>query len=87
MNSPKTPIPSDDLAAQLQRLGLALTAQHLNDLVARATSARWSPRQLLEEVARNETQDQARRGTGVKHAAPFDSALRHLAHHTGQEGT
>jgi DNA replication protein DnaC len=61
MNSPKIPMPKDDLPAQLQRLGLALTAQHLDDLLARATSARWSPRQLLEEVARNETQDQARR--------------------------
>ena len=62
---PKTPkktlIPSDDLAAQLNHLGLRVSAQGLNDLVARASTGRWSPRQLLEEVARSETQDLARR--------------------------
>src|ERR1035437_12199 len=71
MNSPKirkTPTPktpkrnSDDVVSQLQHLGLALTAHSLEDLIARATSQRWSPRQLLEEVARSESADLARRG-------------------------
>lgn len=57
----QTSIPNDDLAAQLNRLGLLLTAQNLNDLVARASTGHWSPRQLLEEVARSEIQDLARR--------------------------
>jgi DNA replication protein DnaC len=65
MISPKTlnqtPIPNDDLAAQLNHLGLLVTAQGLNDLVARATTGRWSPRQLLEQIARSETEDRARR--------------------------
>lgn len=61
MNSPKTPTPNDDLKPQLQLLGLALTAQGLEDLVSRATAQRWSPRQLLEEIARSETADLARR--------------------------
>ena len=61
MNSPKTPTPNDDLKTQLQLLGLALTAQGLEDLVSRATAQRWSPRQLLEEIARSETADLARR--------------------------
>ncbi len=61
MNSPKTPTPNDDLKPQLQLLGLALTAQGLEDLVSRATVQRWSPRQLLEEIARSETADLARR--------------------------
>ncbi len=65
MNSPKTPktspSPNDDLAAQLQQLGLVLTADSLDDLLARASTQHWSPRQLLEEVARSETQDLARR--------------------------
>lgn len=52
---------NEDLPSQLQRLGLALTAQSLEDLLARATSQRWSPRQLLEELARSETADLARR--------------------------
>jgi DNA replication protein DnaC len=65
MISPKTrkrtPIPNDDLAAQLNYLGLLVTAQGLNDLVARASTGRWSPRQLLKEIARSEIQDLARR--------------------------
>ncbi len=64
MNSPKTPKnpnPSDDLASQLKHLGLVLTAQTLDDLLARASTQRWSSRQLLEEVARAEIQDLARR--------------------------
>ena len=57
----KTPIPSNDLVAQLKQLGLILTADSLDDLVARAATGRWSPRQLLEEIARSETEDWARR--------------------------
>jgi hypothetical protein len=50
MNSPntrKTPRTNDDLLAQLQRLDLLVTAQGLDDLLARASTQRWSPRQLL----------------------------------------
>jgi DNA replication protein DnaC len=64
MNSPKTlknPSPSDDLTSQLKHLGLVLTAQTLDDLLARASTQRWSPRQLLEEVARAESEGLARR--------------------------
>jgi DNA replication protein DnaC len=64
MNSPKIPKTlrtNDELAAQLRRLDLLVTAQGLDDLLARASTQRWSPRQLLEEVARSETQDLARR--------------------------
>ena len=65
MNSPKTPKkipnPNNDLAGQLQQLGLVVTANSLDDLLARASTQRWSPRQLLEEVARSENQDAARR--------------------------
>jgi len=65
MNSPRTPkkspIPSNDLAAQLNHLGLLVTAQGLDDLLARASTQRWSPQQLLEEIARSETEDLARR--------------------------
>jgi hypothetical protein len=57
----KTPIPTNDLVAQLQQLGLVLTAGSLDDLLARASTGRWSPRQLLEEIARSETEVAARR--------------------------
>ena len=60
MNSPTTPTPNDPLAAQLEHLGLTITARGLDDLLARATAQRWSPRRLLEEVARSEVAEQAR---------------------------
>src|SRR5437867_859236 len=65
MISPKTPkkipTPSRDLVAQLKQLGLVFTADSLDDLVARAATGRWSPRQLLEEIARSESESAARR--------------------------
>src|SRR5215467_6848540 len=65
MNSPRTPqpnpSPNPDLAGQLRHLRLLVTAQDLDDLLARASTQRWSPRQLLEEIARSETADRARR--------------------------
>jgi len=51
-----------DLSHQLTRLGLRATSSGLNDLIARATKHRWSPATLLEEIARAESQDRARRG-------------------------
>ena len=61
MNSQKTPMPNPDLPSQLKQIGLSLTAQGLDDLISRATTQRWSPCQLLEEMARSEAADQARR--------------------------
>jgi len=49
------------LAEAFRSLGLRRTAEELPDLLARATRTRWSPVQLLEELARAETQDRARR--------------------------
>ena len=57
----KTPNLNNDLAAQLRHLDLLVTAQTLDDLLARASTQRWSPRQLLEEIARSEIADLARR--------------------------
>jgi DNA replication protein DnaC len=57
----KTLIPNPDLATQLKQVGLLFTAEALDDLVARASTGRWSPRQLLEEIARSEIQDATRR--------------------------
>jgi DNA replication protein DnaC len=62
MNSLKTlKKPNNDLVSQLKQLNLVLTADSLDDLLARAATGRWSPRQLLEEIARSEIQDLARR--------------------------
>jgi DNA replication protein DnaC len=50
-----------DLAESLRALGLWLLADELDDFVARATRDRWAPRQVLEEVARLEMQERARK--------------------------
>jgi DNA replication protein DnaC len=47
--------------AHLQRLGLTYTAERLNDLIARATRARWSPTVLLETLVQAELDARVRR--------------------------
>lgn len=61
MPSEKTTTNASDLAKTLRALGLHRTADDLPDLIARATKSRWSPVQLLEEVARTETHERARK--------------------------
>ena len=60
MNSP-SPQKNNDLAKTLRSLCLLRTAEDLPDFVARATRARWSPVQLLEELTRTELADRSRR--------------------------
>ena len=50
-----------DLVSQLAQIGLRTTSENLDDFLARATKARWSPRVLLEELAQREEADRARR--------------------------
>lgn len=50
-----------DLAATLRALGLWRIADDLHDFLARATKSRWSSLQLLEELARLETIERARK--------------------------
>jgi DNA replication protein DnaC len=52
---------SNDLAGLLTRIGLRETAQGLDDLLARAIKQKWSHRQLLEEMARQEVSAKAAR--------------------------
>ena len=49
------------LAERLASLGLHSTAGALDDLIARATKARWGPAQLLEHVADEELRERSRR--------------------------
>lgn len=51
----------NDLASQLQALGLLATATALDDLLARATEHRLAPRALIEDIVRGEIADRARR--------------------------
>ena len=55
---PATTLPLTD---SLRALGLRRTAADLSDLLARATKARWSPVQVLEELVRAESQERAQR--------------------------
>ena len=49
------------LTANLSRLGLTYTADSLDDLIARATRARWSPTVLLDTLVQAELDARARR--------------------------
>lgn len=67
-----------DLPEQLHQLGLVALPAQLDDFLARATKARWSPLQLLEELTRAETTERARRSlerrvrlSGVKRFKPM----------------
>src|SRR5437764_5351445 len=64
MTSPTTPTKTTTdltLATQLERIGMRTVAGATDDLIARATSGRWSPATLLEEIARIELTDRGRR--------------------------
>jgi DNA replication protein DnaC len=63
MNSPtsKTTTPSSSLAAQLGHIGLRALPSQLDDFLARASKARWSPCQILEQLAQAEIAERSRR--------------------------
>ena len=67
-----------NLADQLQHIGLRALPAALDDFVARATKARWSPRQMLEQMAQAEIAEQSRRSlerrlrfSGIKSFKPM----------------
>jgi DNA replication protein DnaC len=61
MSLPKTTPPTNNLNSQLEKLGLRAIAQNLDDFISRATTWRWPPRMLLEQLLRIETDDRSRR--------------------------
>lgn len=63
MNSPalKTTKTSNNLSAQLQQIGLRALPTQLDDFIAHATKARWSPHQLLEQLVQAEVNERSRR--------------------------
>lgn len=50
-----------DLATSLTRIGLRATGAHLSDFLSRATKARLSPQQLIEELVRHESLHRAQK--------------------------
>lgn len=80
MNSPatKTTMTSSSLSAQLQQIGLRALPAGLDDFLARAAKARWSPLQLLEQMAQEEVAERSRRSlerrlrlSGIKRFKPM----------------
>jgi DNA replication protein DnaC len=62
MTLPTTPTTiANNLATQLQQIGLRALPAHLDDFLARATKARWSPHLLLEQLALEEAAERSRR--------------------------
>ena len=58
---PSVPTVPATLSSQLRRLGLTRSADDLNDLLARAATARWTPVAFLEALATTELEDRAHR--------------------------
>ena len=80
MNLPvtETTIPTNSLAAQLQQIGLRSLPANLDDFLARATKARWSPHQILEQLVQSETAERSHRSlerrlrlSGIKKFKPM----------------
>jgi DNA replication protein DnaC len=80
MSSPalKTTTPSHSLSAQLQHIGLRALPAQLDDFLARAAKARWSARQILEQLAQAEIAERSRRSlerrlrlSGIKRFKPM----------------
>ena len=63
MNPPtaKKTTPSNSLATQLAQLGLRAIPNELDDFLARAIQSRWSPCQMLEQLAQAENAERSRR--------------------------
>src|SRR5450759_3766337 len=78
MNSPAPTTPINSLLVQLQHIGLRAVPVELDDFLARAMKARWSPRQVLEQVAQVEADERSRsslerrlRLSGIKSFKPM----------------
>ena len=56
-----TTIPKNSLPAHLQQIGLRALPAQLDDFLARAAKARWSPHQMLEQLAQAEIAERSRR--------------------------
>jgi DNA replication protein DnaC len=78
--APKTTTlpPSNSLPAQLQQIGLRALPAQLDDFLARAAKARWSPYQVLEQLALAEITERSRRSlerrlrlSGIKRFKPM----------------
>jgi DNA replication protein DnaC len=70
--------PANSLTAQLAQIGLCALPSQLDDFLARAAKSRWSPHQILEQMAQAEIAERSRRSlerrlrlSGVKRFKPM----------------
>jgi DNA replication protein DnaC len=56
-----TTAPANNLLTQLQQIGLRALPGQLDDFLARAVKGRWSPHQILEQMAQEEIAERSRR--------------------------
>jgi DNA replication protein DnaC len=70
--------PRNDLPVQLEQIGLRAVPAELDDFLARAIKARWSPRVLLEQMVQAEVAERSRRSlerrlrlSGIKKFKPM----------------
>src|ERR1051325_6368225 len=80
MSSPtvRMTTPSHNLPAQLQQIGLRSLPAQLDDFLARGAKSRWSPHQILEQLAQEEIAERSRRSlerrlrlSGIKRFKPM----------------
>lgn len=79
MNSPApTTIKNNSLSSQLRQIGLRALPTQLDDFLAHAAKARWSPHQILEQVVQAELAERSRRSletrlrlSGIKRFKPI----------------
>ena len=64
-------MPNNNLAGQLEQIGLCAIPAGLDDFLARAAKQRWSPRQILEQMAHTESAERAQRSLERRPQAAF----------------
>jgi len=76
--APKMTTQNNSLLTQLQQIGLRSLPTQLDDFLARAVKARWSPHQILEQLAQAEIAERSRRSlerrlrlSGIKRFKPM----------------
>jgi hypothetical protein len=69
---------NNNLPTQLAQIGLRALPAQLDDFLARATKARWSPHQILEHLVQDEVAERSRRSlerrlrlSGIKRFKPM----------------
>jgi len=61
MISPKMIPPNNDLHSKLEKIGLRAISLNLDDFLSRATTGRWSPQMMIEQLTEIESEDRSRR--------------------------